>query len=511
MTNTVFFTTLRYTDQASDTSEIASNDENGTADDGSSGIDFGVPPQTIDNGGLVAKVALQSITKMICFSSLVSLDDQKEELLGVPTELAVDHTIDHQIQKQVQLHDTHRRHKPNSRLFINQVGSSNWPDWLLAVAGEAIEGWTPRQLHTFQVLAKIRDGRRSHIYKARDVLVGKVVALKKVKLHNLDSMSVEIFAREIFIFRRLHHPNVIKLLSAIHRMKFTEPQVKCNMCQLLSGLNYCHSQGVIHRNISRSNILIDSGGILKIAGFGSASFFSPDPMRNPIAIHKDTVWGRPPEHFHGATNYGVGVDLYGAGCMLVVDKPTMDGRMRVEKLQRVFKLFESSSEEHWKMLKLQEDSILKLQHPYDRCIEETLKDIPSSSLPLIETLLAIDPAKRQTATAALMSEFFRAKPYACKPSDLPYYPPTGNSVKLQAIAIKFVGRRRLLDSRENSNADGVSKTLAPDRFVNSIPVSQANKDFHNEFSGAKYCRDQPLVNPQINKSVQGVGDTSNSF
>ncbi|KAI3932702.1 hypothetical protein MKW98_012673, partial [Papaver atlanticum] len=154
MTNTVFFTTLRYTDQASDTSEIACNDENGTADGGSSGIDFGVPPQTIDNGGLVAKVAWQSITKMICFSSLVSLDDQKEDLPGVPTKLAVDHTLDHQIQKQVQLHNTHRRHRPNPRLFINQVGSSNWPDWLLAVAGEAIEGWTPRQFHTFQVLAK---------------------------------------------------------------------------------------------------------------------------------------------------------------------------------------------------------------------------------------------------------------------------------------------------------------------------------------------------------------------
>ncbi|KAI3956477.1 hypothetical protein MKX01_016890, partial [Papaver californicum] len=58
---------------------------------------------------------------------------------------------------------------------------------------------------------------------------------------------------------------------------------------------------------------------------------------------------------------------------------------------------ESSSE-------VQKDTIFKLQHQYDRFIEETLKDIPSSSLPIIETLLAIDPAKRQTATAALMSE-----------------------------------------------------------------------------------------------------------
>ncbi|KAI3929225.1 hypothetical protein MKX01_006461, partial [Papaver californicum] len=65
--------------------------------------------------------------------------------------------------------------------------------------------------------------------------------------------------------------------------------------------------------------------------------------------------------------------------------------------------------------------------------------------------------------------FFTAKPYACKPSDLPYYPPTENT-----IAIKFAGRRRILDSCENSNADGVRKTLTPDRFVKPIPVPQAN-------------------------------------
>ncbi|XP_039028586.1 cyclin-dependent kinase C-2-like isoform X2 [Hibiscus syriacus] len=37
----------------------------------------------------------------------------------------------------------------------------------------------------------------------------------------------------------------------------------------------------------------------------------------------------------------------------------------------------------------------------------------------IYTLLAIDPAERLTATAALRSEFFTTKPYACEPSSLP--------------------------------------------------------------------------------------------
>jgi len=49
-------------------------------------------------------------------------------------------------------------------------------------------------------------------------------------------------------------------------------------------------------------------------------------------------------------------------------------------------------------------TLFKPQQPYKRNILETFKDFPSSSLPLIETLLAIDPNDRGTASSALNSE-----------------------------------------------------------------------------------------------------------
>jgi serine/threonine protein kinase len=76
----------------------------------------------------------------------------------------------------------------------------------------------------------------------------------------------------------------------------------------------------------------------------------------------------------------------------------------VEQLHKIFKLCGSPSEEYWKKSKLPHATIFKPQQSYKRCIVETFKDFPPSSLPLIETLLAIDPAERQTATAALRSE-----------------------------------------------------------------------------------------------------------
>ena len=98
---------------------------------------------------------------------------------------------------------------------------------------------------------------------------------------------------------------------------------------------------------------------------------------------------------------------------------------QVEQLHKIFKLCGSPSEEYWKKSKLPHATIFKPQQPYKRCIRETFKDFPSSSLTLIETLLSIDPANRGTASSSsLKSEFFTTKPYACDPSSLPKYPPT---------------------------------------------------------------------------------------
>jgi cyclin-dependent kinase 12/13 len=77
---------------------------------------------------------------------------------------------------------------------------------------------------------------------------------------------------------------------------------------------------------------------------------------------------------------------------------------QVEQLHKIFKLCGSPSEEYWKKSKLPHATIFKPQQPYKRCIRETFKDFPTSALPLVETLLAIDPAERQTASAALHSD-----------------------------------------------------------------------------------------------------------
>ncbi|KDP36567.1 hypothetical protein JCGZ_08334 [Jatropha curcas] len=320
-----------------------------------------------------------------------------------------------------------------------------WPKWLTDnVPEEVLAGLVPKSAENYDKIDKIGQGTYSNVYKARDRDTGKIVALKKVRFDTSEPESVKFMAREIMILQKLDHPNVVKLEGlATSRMQFslylvfdfmlsdlasiitrpegrlTEPQVKCYMHQLLSGLQHCHERGILHRDIKASNLLIDKSGTLKIADFGLANYYSPKKKR-PLTSRVVTLWYRAPELLLGATDYGPGIDLWSAGCLLAEmfsGRPIMPGRTEVEQLHRIFKLCGTPSEEYWKKLRL--STTFRPPKSYKPSLFEAFAEFPESCLGLLSTLLALDPAYRGSASSALKNEFFYTNPLACDLSGLP--------------------------------------------------------------------------------------------
>ncbi|KAG7940884.1 hypothetical protein I3843_16G008300 [Carya illinoinensis] len=287
-----------------------------------------------------------------------------------------------------------------------------WPKWLTDnIPRQVLTGLVPRSADSYVMCARacVGQGTYSSVYKARDRDTNKI---------------------------QLDHPNIIKLeglatsrlqynrFTIISRPegKLTEAQVKCYMHQLLSGLQHCHDNGILHRDIKGANLLIDKNGMLKIADFGLANYYTRNRRLTNRVV---TLWYRAPELLLGATDYGVGIDLWGAGCLLAEmfsGSPIMPARTEFFRPSSMG----TPSDEYWKKLKL--SSKFKIP-PFRPSLTETFSEFPASSLGLLNTLLALDPAYRGCASLALQNEFFYTSPLACDLSDLPVIHSEDNELK----------------------------------------------------------------------------------
>ncbi|XP_035272217.1 serine/threonine-protein kinase STK11 [Anguilla anguilla] len=169
-----------------------------------------------------------------------------------------------------------------------------------------------------------------------------VKILKKKKLRRIPNGEANV-KKEIQLLRRLRHKNVIQLVDVLYneekqKMYMVMEYCVCGMqemldsvpekrfpmfqahgyfCQLLDGLEYLHSQGIVHKDIKPGNLLLTTDGALKISDLGVAEALHPFAEDDTCRTSQGSPAFQPPEIANGLDTFsGFKVDIWSAGVTL---------------------------------------------------------------------------------------------------------------------------------------------------------------------------------------------------
>lgn len=193
----------------------------------------------------------------------------------------------------------------------------------------------------YQVIAPVGYGSYGFVVSAVDTRTGRLVAIKKNSRIFRDLADCKRIVREILVLRHLRHDNIIHLrdlylpseepfrdvymvsdlmdtnLYAVIRSPsqvMNETHYKYFAYQMLRGLKFLHSAGVIHRDIKPSNIVVNLNCDLQICDFGLAREFASDATMTDYVV---TRYYRPPEILLMCPKYSFVVDTWSVGCIVV--------------------------------------------------------------------------------------------------------------------------------------------------------------------------------------------------
>ena len=265
-------------------------------------------------------------------------------------------------------------------------------------------GPPPAMLGRYQILNEIGKGAMGVVYRARDPMINREVALKAIPLADeFEGRELEEargrFFREAEMAGRLSHPHIVtifdagehdgtayiamELLRGRHLVEHTQPErllpvaVALDLVgRLADALHFAHQRQVVHRDIKPANVMYDpSGAELKITDFGIARL--TDSARTRTGVVLGTPSFMSPEQLQGREVTGRS-DLFSLAVTLY---QLLTARLpfRADSMPEL-------------MLKIVQDP-----HPRIRAIRP---DLPEKLDAFFERALGKDPADRFESGAA---------------------------------------------------------------------------------------------------------------
>ncbi|KAL8271443.1 hypothetical protein Esti_004644 [Eimeria stiedai] len=211
----------------------------------------------------------------------------------------------------------------------------------------------------------IGTGSYGHVCEVYDNQEQRIVAIKKIHRVFEDLIDCKRILREIAILNRLNHDHIVKILDILvpnDLEKFdemyvvleiadsdfkklfrapvylTELHIKTLLYNLLVGVKYVHSAGILHRDLKPANCLVNQDCSVKVCDFGLArtmDFPEGHSSHNPVGQQEDDIvnvphtknlkrqltghvvtrWYRAPELILLAENYTEAIDVWSIGCI----------------------------------------------------------------------------------------------------------------------------------------------------------------------------------------------------
>jgi serine/threonine protein kinase len=191
----------------------------------------------------------------------------------------------------------------------------------------------------YRLIEKLGKGGMATVFKAYHPSLDRYVAIKALHPAFMEHPGfLDRFEREAKVVAKLEHPNIVPiydfsehedrpylvlkyvqgdtLKARLEKSKLTYKESRQIFRVISSALAYAHQQGVLHRDVKPSNVLIDKTGGIYLADFGLARIAETSQTTLSGQMMMGTPHYISPEQAKGLGNLDAGTDIYSLGVML---------------------------------------------------------------------------------------------------------------------------------------------------------------------------------------------------
>ncbi|KXN73763.1 Pkinase-domain-containing protein [Conidiobolus coronatus NRRL 28638] len=280
---------------------------------------------------------------------------------------------------------------------------------------------------------KLGEGTYGVVYKAQDKSSGNLYAIKEIRTGTGDEGIPSTAIRELSLLKRLSHENVVRLhdvkferyslhlvfeymqgdlhayLKQIQPKRLNLSTTRKFSTQLIKGIDYLHSHGVLHRDLKPQNLLI-TDKTLKIADFGLCRTFGI-PLRN-YTHEIVTLWYRSPEVLLKSGQYSTPLDMWSVGCIMaemLAGGSIFSGQTELDQLFSIFSKIGTPTHEQFRMISGYGEQMASFpEWQYSTIHPHLPSNADPDLLDLINRMLQLSPGDRISAKDSLRHPFIRS-------------------------------------------------------------------------------------------------------